>query len=83
MDSVGRSLRIKLHWIKDDEMIYLVMDQVGRHVLDKSIKNYKKDLLEKYNVCIISQALWLIYCNILDLGVWCGLQTAIEKNHNN
>ena len=40
-----------------------------------------KDLDEKYNIQVIFQIPRSPYCNVLDLGVWCGLQSAVEKRH--
>ena len=38
-------------------------------------------LLEDFNIVIIHQIPRLSYTNLLDLGVWCSLQSRMEKEH--
>ena len=57
------------------------MDNAGGHVTKAAIKAYTKMLKERYNVVIIQQVPRSPYTNLLDLGVWCSLQSNVEKKH--
>ena len=74
-------MREKFHWLKKDEVAYLVMDQAGGHGSNDAIDEYRRTLKEKYNVEIILQVPRSPYTNVLDLGVWCALQSIVEKQH--
>ena len=57
------------------------MDNAGGHGSDDAIATYSSWLRIKYNVRIIHQILRSPYTNVLDLGVWCMLQSCVEKQH--
>merc|ERR1711935_831459 len=81
MDRVGESLRAKFYWVEDDDPIYLVMDNAGGHGTDECVKKYTDRLKKKHKVQIIHQVPRSPYTNLLDLGVWCSLQSQVEKEH--
>ena len=55
MDKVGSAIRAAFHWIPPSSPCYLVMDNAGRHGSKEAIGEYKRMLLEKYNIIIIFQ----------------------------
>mgnify|MGYP006063385801 CR=1 FL=1 len=57
------------------------MDNAGGHGTDEAIKEYTTSLLDKYKIEIIFQVPRSPYSNVLDLGVWCSLQSRVEKEH--
>ena len=80
-ERVGESLRAKYTWVSEDIPIYLVMDNAGGHGTDDAIKEYVTMLKDKYNVIVVFQVPRSPYTNLLDLGVWCSLQSKVEKEH--
>ena len=79
MRRVAEAMREKFHWLKKEEEAYLVMDQAGGHGTNKAIKEYTRFLKDEYNITIIHQVPRSPYTNVLDLGVWCALQSRVEK----
>jgi len=77
---VGQALREKFHWIPIQEKIYLVMDNAGGHGTSEAIDEYTNRLKE-YNVEIIWQVPRSPETNLLDLGVWMSMQSAVERVH--
>jgi hypothetical protein len=61
----------------------VVMDNVGGHGTIEAWREFTQELKVGYNVEIIRQIPWSPETNILDLGVWCSLQSAVEKVHRN
>merc|ERR1712183_621252 len=59
--------------------IFMVMDNAGGHGTKETVKLYTEMLKTKYNIIIIHQVPRSPYTNLLDLGVWCSLQAAVEK----
>ena len=59
----------------------MVMDNAGGHGTKETVKLYTEMLKTKYNIIIIHQVPRSPYTNLLDLGVWCSLQAAVEKEH--
>ena len=57
----------------------MVTDSAGGDGTDEAIKEYVSALKEKYNVKTIFQIPRYLYSNALDLGVWCALQSRVEK----
>ena len=55
------------------------MDNAGGHGTDATIEQYKKMLLDDFNIELIHQVPRSPYTNLLDLGVWCSLQSTVEK----
>ena len=81
MRRVDEEMRLKYHWVTLSTMLYLVMDNLGGHGIDACVDEYHMLLLEQYNITIIQQVLRLLYINILDNGVWAGLQFAVEREY--
>ena len=77
MDRVGASIRSSYHWIPPVDCCYLVMDNAGGHGSDDAIEKYVRMLKEKYNIKTIFQVPRSPYTNVLDLGVWCSLQSRV------
>jgi hypothetical protein len=57
------------------------MDNAGGHGKQDIIDEYIKDLKQKFNVRVVWQEPRSPETNILDLGVWMSLQSAVEKMH--
>jgi len=81
MKRVGTAVRSKYHWIPRSQKCYIVMDNAGGHGTDEAIEEYRKMLLDDFNIEIIHQVPRSPYTNLLDLGVWCSLQSMVEKVH--
>jgi len=81
MDRVGQSARKKYYWVPLDKFIFMVMDNAGGHGTKETVQLYTEMLKTKYNIIIIHQVPRSPYTNLLDLGVWCSLQAAVEKEH--
>jgi hypothetical protein len=79
MPRIGAAIRQKLHWIPENEIIYLVMDNAGGHGTVEAIEQYTRILLEDYNIEIIHQPARSPETNPLDLGVWRSIQSSVEK----
>ena len=48
---------------------------------DECVKEYTQNLMEKYNIEIVQQVARSPETNVLDLGIWMLLQSAVEKRH--
>ena len=81
MKRVGKAIREKMDWIAKTKTIYLFIDGARGHGTADAIKTYTTALLRDYNVTIVKQIPRSPYTNTLDLGVWCGLQARVEKQH--
>ena len=81
MDDIGSAVRRAYHWIPPEEPCYLVMDNAGGHGTRDAIIEYVNLLKDKHNVIIVHQVPCSPETNMLDLGVWCGLQAHVEKEH--
>lgn len=81
MDEIAQSIRDAYHWVKDEDTIYLVMDNAGGHGTDECVKEYTQNLLDKYNIEIVQQVARSPETNVLDLGIWMSLQSSVEKKH--
>ena len=81
MDDIAKQIREAYHWIPDTQVIYLVMDNAGGHGTDKCVDEYTKNLREKHNIQIVQQVARSPETNVLDLGIWMSLQSAVEKKH--
>jgi len=57
------------------------MDNAGGHGTDDAIIEYTARLRDVYNIEISHQIPRSPFTNVLDLGVWCALQAAVEKKH--
>ena len=81
MGNVAAAMREKMSWVPEEVPIYLSMDNAGGHGTKDAVKSYTEAVRRDYNVVIIQQVARSPETNILDLGVWCALQSAIEKAH--
>jgi hypothetical protein len=79
MDNIGRAIRAKYNWLPPDQEIYLVMDNAGGHGTTDTIHQYVADLLSTHNISVLWQEARGPELNLLDLGVWMSLQSAVEK----
>jgi len=80
MDAIGRAIRVKYHWVPQEDEIFLVMDNAGGHGTRDTIDKYVADLLEDHKVQVIWQEPRGPELNLLDLGAWMSLQSAVEKH---
>ena len=81
MDEVGQHIRIKFWWVPQQEEIDLIMDNAGGHGTDEAKLIYTTMLKNKYNVKVVWQTPQSPEFNLLDLGVWCSLQSMVELSH--
>jgi hypothetical protein len=81
MPEVGLALRWAFHWVADDEPIYLVMDNAGGHGTNDAKEAYTEGLVSS-NVEVIWQVARSPETNMLDLGVWMSIQSAVQKVHH-
>ena len=81
MDDVAKKMREAYHWLDEDDIIYLVMDNAGGHGTDKCVDEYTKKLRDEHNIVIVQQVARSPETNVLDLGIWMSLQSAVEKKH--
>jgi hypothetical protein len=80
MDSIGEAIRKSHNWIPAREPIYLIMDNAGGHGTNDAIEQYVGTLWQRYSVKIIHQVARGPEMNLLDLGAWMSLQSAVEKH---
>jgi len=80
MDAIGKAIREKYHWVPPEDEIFLVMDNAGGHGTHDTIDKYVADLLEDHKVRVIWQEPRGPELNLLDLGAWMSLQSAVEKH---
>jgi len=78
VDRIGKSIRHKMNWVDPDKPIYLFQDNAGGHGTKVAIKEYCKQLLEKYTIIVIHQCPRSPETNVLDLGIWCTLQWGVD-----
>jgi hypothetical protein len=81
MPLIGAAMRQAYHWVPQDIPLYLCMDNAGGHGTKDCIDTYVQALKDEFNVIVIHQVPRSPETNILDLGVWCSLQSAVEKKH--
>jgi hypothetical protein len=80
MNPIGEAIRAKYDFLPHSQEIYLVMDNAGGHGTRDTIDHYVADLLETHNVRTIWQEPRGPELNLLDLGAWMSLQSAVEKH---
>ena len=78
--SIGAAMRAKYHWIPETDKLYLVMDNAGGHGTNDAKKEYTR-ILGDLNIKIIWQVPRSPETNMLDLGVWMSIQSAVMKTH--
>eukprot|EP00797_Seminavis_robusta_P036758 Sro94_g048770.2 (261) ;mRNA; f:2271-3053 len=81
MLEMGKAIREAYWWVADSQEIELVMENAGGHGTKDCIEEYEKALKEKFNVKVIHQVPRSPETNLLDLGIWCGLQHYVETVH--
>jgi hypothetical protein len=81
MMEMGEAIRKAYHWVPFDQEIELIMDNAGGHGTKDAIEWYEREIKERYNVVIIHQVPRSPETNLLDLGIWCGLQHMVELVH--
>ena len=79
MDEVGEAIRKAYSWVPAADKIYLVMDNAGGHGTKTAVGDYTKQLLDKHNIEIIQQVPRSPETNVLDLGIWMSLQSAVLR----
>ena len=82
MLDIGEKIRKAYEpWVPSTQVIHLIMDNAGGHGTKDCIDEYVADLLRVHNVKVVWQIPRSPECNLLDLGIWCGLQRYVEKLH--
>lgn len=81
MDRIGNSIRQSFSSIPVDTVIDLCIDNAGGHGSEDKIAEYEDYLLEKYKIKLVRQIPRSMEFNMLDLGVWMSVQSAVEKSH--
>ncbi len=80
MKRVGESIRTYFSYIPRDEPCYLILDNAGGHGSNEAKDSYQRTLLKEHNIVLIHQVPRSMYTNVLDLGFWCAIQSAVETN---
>ena len=78
---IGEQICEAFSWVTNNKPIYLVMDNAGGHSTAGCIDEYVDLLKDKYNVIVRHQEPRSPETNLLDLGVWCSLQSWVDKAH--
>jgi hypothetical protein len=81
MNEVGAAIRASYHWVPLSQKIFLGMDNAGGHGTDIAVQQYTDELKATYNIEIVQQVARSPETNLLDLGVWRSIQSAVEKEH--
>jgi hypothetical protein len=81
MPKVGEAIRRSHHWVPRDQWIYLVLDSAGGHGTNEAIAQYKAALERDWKIKLVHQIPQSPDTNVLDLGIWMSLQSAVEKRH--
>ena len=61
--------------------VYLFIDGAGGHGTNEAINEFEKNLMIDFKIKLVFQVPRTLYSNVLDLGIWCGLQATVEKTH--
>ena len=80
MPKVGKAICQSHFWVLADEWIHCVLNSAGGHGTDKAIAIYTEELA-KMKVKLVHQIPQSLDTNVLDLGIWMSLQSAVEKKH--
>ena len=81
MKKLGKAIRDAFEWIPRSRVCYLFMDNAGGHGSIDAVRQYTQYLKVAWNIEIVHQIPRSPYTNLLDLGVWCSLQSRVEKEH--
>lgn len=79
MREVGMSVRNYFFWVPVTIEILLVIDNAGGHGTKDTIETYREFLKEHYNIVLHHQTPRSPGHNQLDLGIWCCVQSWVEK----
>jgi hypothetical protein len=81
MDEVGQAIqeRYSANGVRDEDVIFLVMDNAGGHGKQEVIERYESNLRDNYNIIIIWQQPRTPESNMLDLGIWMHIQFKVEE----
>ena len=82
-EELGEAIRKAYHWVPRSETVHLFMDNAGGHGTELAKMQYVDILKTHYNVEVCWQVSNSPETNILDLGVWCLLQSLVEYLHRN
>ena len=80
-DEIGASIHKAFNWVPISNPIHLFTDNAGGHGTELAKLEYMDILKSEYNVEICWQVSNSPETNILDLGVWCLLQSLVEHLH--
>jgi len=78
IQTVGKAIRKAFHWAKE-ETIFLHKDNARGHGTADAIDEYTRVLKEEYNIQIVHQIPRSPETNVLDIGMWCCLQWAVDS----
>ena len=81
MPKVDKAIREAFFWVPLDDYVYLVLDSAGGHGTKEAIAKYKADLFLEYKIILVHQVPQSPDTNVLDLGIWMSLQSAVAKMH--
>ena len=81
MPKVGQAIRDAFFWVAEDHYVYLVLDSAGGHGTKEAIAKYKQQMYDDYKIILVHQIPQSPETNVLDLGIWMSLQSAVEKCH--
>ena len=81
MPKVGKAIREAFFWVPSDHYVYLILDSAGGHGTKDAIAQYKQVMAEEYKIILVHQIPQSPDTNVLDLGIWMSLQSAVEKCH--
>ena len=81
VDEIGESIRKAYSFLPQDHPVHLFMDNAGGHGKKEIKEEYVRKLKDKYNVIVVWQVPHSPESNMLDLGVWMGLQLKVEAYH--
>ena len=72
MHKFGENVCTKLHWLADDDLIYLVIENMSFHWKIYTVKKWSKALKENHSIAFHQQNLRSPKSKILTLGDWLG-----------
>ena len=81
VDEIRGAIRNKMAHVPKHVPIHLVMDNASGHGTKEAKKKYVSKFCEKYNIIIFWQCPNSPETNLLDLGAWRSLQSAVEEEH--
>ncbi len=82
MPMIADKMREAFKWVPETEKVFLVMDNAGGHGTKEAIKQYI-EILRQRRIEVVWQVPRSPETNMLDLGVWMSIQTAVCKVQQN